>query len=243
MTNVFLLAGQSNMVGGGTVAELPESLRTAPPTVRLYEDGAWRELTWREQFGPEVGFAHAVTKRMGAEPIVLVKVAVGGANLRYDWNPDGVSRGDEDAYRGPFYPRLTAAVAAVASHLAGEPFHYEALLWMQGERDSVFESMARVYEASLAGLVAAVRRDTGRADLPALIAQVAPRRYDLHADRFSHAWRHLVWDAQRRYAAADPHAVYIETLDLPQFDNLHFDAAGQLLLGRRFAEAYLGESA
>ncbi len=240
MTNGFLLAGQSNMVGAGITAELPEALRATPPNVGLYEDGAWRDLTWRERFGPEVGFAHAVASAQPDEPIVLCKVAAGGANLQYDWNPDGVSRSDEDTYRGPFYPRLTAAMAEVASALAGEPFAFAALLWMQGERDSVFESMARAYEANLAGLVAAVRRDAGRADLPALIAQVAPRRYELAEERFFHAWRHLVWDAQRRFAAADPHAVYIETLDLPQCDNLHFDTAGQLLLGRRFAQAYLG---
>ncbi|MFW6146043.1 MAG: sialate O-acetylesterase [Planctomycetota bacterium] len=243
MTNVFLLAGQSNMVGGATTSELPEALRTAPPNVRLYEDGAYRELAWRETFGPEVGFAHAVARRMGDEPIVLCKVAVGGANLQYDWNADGVSHGDEDTYRGPFYPRLIAAMAEVVSSLAGEPFGWGALLWMQGERDSVFESMARLYEANLAGFVAAVRRDTGRADLPALIAQVAPRRYELDEGRFFHAYRRLVWDAQRRYADRDPHAVYIETLDLPQHDNLHFDTAGQFLLGRRFAQAYLGEDA
>jgi len=92
----------------------------------------------------------------------------GGRNLHYDWNPDGVSRGPEDAYRGPMYPELTRSYAEVCAALAGEGVDstLSALLWMQGERDSVFGFMADRYASNLRRFTAAVRSDFGVPDLP-----------------------------------------------------------------------------
>lgn len=112
MIRVFLLAGQSNMRGAGITAEIAGRV-TPPATVRLFDDGAWRDLLWQERFGPECGFALDIAAAFPDDQIVLCKVARGGANLYYDWNPDGVSKGPEDACRGPLYPLLTDAFTAV----------------------------------------------------------------------------------------------------------------------------------
>ena len=50
MIRIFLLAGQSNMAGAGVTAEVPEAF-TCPANVRLFQEGQWRDLLWREQFG------------------------------------------------------------------------------------------------------------------------------------------------------------------------------------------------
>jgi hypothetical protein len=237
---VFLLAGQSNMVGAGLTGDLPPDLRAAPPNVRLFEDGQERDLVWGETFGPEVGFAHTLAPHLDPDPLVLCKTARGGANLFYDWNPDGVSRGPEDEYRGPMYPALIEHLQQVASALQDSDgdSRLEAMLWMQGERDSVFPFMAGAYEENLLGFIAAVRRDTGAANLPFILGRVAPRVYLLQERRFQHAWREVVQDAQQRVAEDEDGVALVETRDLPQSDNLHFDARGQLELGRRFARAY-----
>jgi hypothetical protein len=241
MTKVFLLAGQSNMVGGGRVEELPGSLCRFPENVRLFEDGAFRPLLWREGFGPEVGFAHGIGKVLPDDLVVLCKVARGGANLYYDWNPDGVSRGEEDQYRGPLYPRLWDEVERLASALGpGErDREFAAMLWMQGERDAVFEVMADAYEENLREFISSLRGEVGVEDLPFLIGQIAPRSYNLGQRTFRHTYRKTVQKAQRAVAAREPEVGLVESIDLPQNDNLHFDTGGQVELGHRFAQAYL----
>jgi lysophospholipase L1-like esterase len=241
MTHIYILAGQSNMAGAGRTAELPEPLRSCPPNVRLFEDGQPRALLWREKFGPEVGFSDELAAALPSEPTILLKLAQGGANLAYDWNPDGVSQSPEDTYRGPLYPRLLESLSLLAAHLkqqAEEP-RVAGMLWMQGERDAVFDFMAAAYEANLRRFIGRVRSDTGEPDLPFIIAQICPRMIDLQAGRFVHAHRRRVQVAQAAVARNDPHAAYVSTDDLPQSDNLHFNTAGQIELGRRLARAYV----
>ena len=90
----------------------------------MFENGEFRELVHGDTFGPEVGFAHEIVQVYPEDTIVLCKVAFGGANLYYDWNPDGVSQGPEDVYRGPMYPKLIDAVFRLKAVLkAEEPEH------------------------------------------------------------------------------------------------------------------------
>lgn len=240
MTHVFLLAGQSNMVGCGVAGELTPELRTPPTRVRLFEDGEFVTFASGPTFGPELGFAHDLGRSRG-EPIVLCKVARSGANLYYDWNPDGVSSGPQDAYRGPLYPQMVSQVGALWQRLSGAGAHARVcgMLWLQGERDSVFDFMAAVYQRRLSEFIRCVRRDLGSTDMPFIMALIAPRRLALDTGQhFPHAYRDTVRAAQRRVARSVPRVGLVETDDLPQSDNLHFDTAGQIELGRRYARVY-----
>ena len=229
------------MVGAGITEQIPSAMGTPPQNVRLFEDGAWRKLLWRDRFGPEVTFGREISAAFPDDPLVLCKVARGGANLTYDWNPDGISKGPEDAYRGPLYPKLTAAIETLRADLdsAGEPYGFCGVIWMQGERDSVFEFMAKSYERNLVALIATFRRDTDSSKLPVILGQIAPRVYCLEEGRFQHAFRCTVQEAQRRVSRLDPLVELVETMDLPQVDNLHFDTGGQIELGKRVAQAWL----
>jgi len=240
-THIFLLAGQSNMVGSGVTAEVPERWRTAPANLRLFIDE--RPSPWLDgdRFGPEVGFGIELVTAMPDTPTVLCKVARSGANLYYDWNPDGVSRGDEDVYRGPVYPALLAAVDAVSKQVReqGETPLIAGMLWMQGERDSVIEVMANAYDANLRAFILQVREDLGNTDLPFLMGQIGPRIIELPDLEYRHAFRDTVREAQTAVAESMPDVALIGTDDLPQSDNLHFTTAGLLELGRRYAVTYL----
>lgn len=237
MVPVFLLAGQSNMVGGGRSAELPAG---EPVDALLFEDGAWRVPGWRERFGPEVGFAREMRAARPGMRFALCKVAAGGANLYYDWDPEG-ARGTEDDYRGPLYPRLLEAWAGVHAVLAAEGAEAAptALVWMQGERDAVFEFMADAYATRWHAFVTRLRRDLSAPDLPVVVGEISPRVLRLETLTFNHAYRERVQSAQARWVAGDHAAALVPTRDLPQYDNLHYDTAGQLLLGQRFARACL----
>jgi len=239
MTSIFILAGQSNMVGSGVTAELPERYRAAPDNILLYEEGEFVPLTHGARFGPEVGFAYEVGIALPGDPALLCKVAKSGANLAFDWNPDCTSGGEEDDYRGPMYPGMLTQVARVKELLRaeGEESTVAGLAWMQGERDSVSQSMATAYEANLSAFIARVRQDLESPTLPFLIAEICPRIIHVDTDRYQHPHRETVRQAQKEVADRDPRAPLIRTDDLPQSDNLHFDTAGQIRLGRRFARA------
>jgi hypothetical protein len=240
MTKLFLLAGQSNMEGAGLSSRLSEVLRKAPDNVRFFDEGKLRDLVWRARFGPEVGFAHEISASFPREQIVLCKVARSGSNLYYDWAPDRTSGGTEDEYRGPFYPKLLASLGELHSVLDARNKRCECagLLWMQGERDAVFESMAESYEANLRAFIARVRADVNAPVLPFLIGLISPRKCKPGTSQSTHPYRDIVREAQARIADSMAHVAMVETMDLTQSDGLHFDAEGQVELGRRFAPAY-----
>lgn len=239
MTGIYILAGQSNMVGSGVTAELPERHRQTPETIRLWEDGQFVPFTRSPRFGPEVGFAYELGVALPGDPVVLGKVAKSGANLTYDWNPDGVSRGEEDDYRGPMYPLMLDQVRQLCDSLRaeGDDATISGMAWMQGERDSVFDSMAAAYEDNLTAFIKQVRKDLQTPSLPFAVAQICPRVINLDTGRYRHAYREQVRQAQQAVAESLSSVALVRTDDLPQSDNLHFDTAGQIELGRRLARA------
>ncbi len=239
MTKIFLLAGQSNMHGAGVTDELPETLRRVPQNMRLFEQGEERDLLWRDNFGPELGFARKAGSLFTGEQVFLCKTAVGGSNLYYDWNPHPVEKPEEDDYRGPLFPRLFDELEKVKEIVESERREWEVcgMLWMQGERDSVFEFMAEAYEDNLRELISETRERVADSELPVIIGEIAPRQYNLAEQRFGHAYRSTVQMAQREVARTESQVDRVRTMDLPQFDNLHYTTGGQLELGRRFADA------
>jgi hypothetical protein len=228
---VFLLSGQSNMVGQGATDELPTDLATLPPTVRLFVDGERSRIADRPRFGPEVTFAHAMAAAWPDRDLVLVKFAVGGTSLLAwapDWSEDEARR-TQNAAAGPLFERLMD----YAGVDLGPAARFAALLWMQGERDARYADIGPDYLARLDAFLSAARARLSAPDLPFLLGLVNPP-----ADRYPAAG---VVRAQQRAAPGRLAATtLIETDDLSKWpDNLHYDTAGQLELGRRFAAAYL----
>jgi iduronate 2-sulfatase len=237
MAEVFVLAGQSNMVGTGRMDSIPDAVRSRVSGILVHEAGGLRDILDSPSFGPEVGFAYEWLMRGRSRDIRLCKVARGGANLYYDWAPDVRQGGEEDAYRGPLYPVLLASVReALAS--AGGDRPVAACLWMQGERDSVFEFMAASYAANMGAFIGRLRQDLGVPALPFIMGQIAPRAMDAESLLPRHRFRDVVRTAQAETAARVPDVRLVGTLDLPQSDNLHFDSAGLIELGRRYAGAF-----
>jgi len=230
---VFILAGQSNMVGSGRVSELPAQYRDKLAGVKLLRGEDWNDFQPHgNRFGPEVAFAHAMAKAYPGQTIALVKHAVGGTSLLAwapDWKEKQAAR-TANQKAGPLYKKLMEQVKPAASKSEVE---IAGVLWMQGERDARFPVVAQQYGENLERLIAALRQDTGVADLPFILGQVnpPPKRYP---------GVEAVRQAQADVAKADPKVVLVSTEDLEKHtDNLHYNTAGQLALGKRFAEAYL----
>lgn len=229
---VLLLAGQSNMEGYGRTADLGAEDAVWPANVRYFEDGAAADPLGGNNFGPEIRLAQVLSEAMPGREIRLVKVAVGGTSL-LAWAPawDSTSAAiTGNAGAGPMYAHLMAAVDSVT---AGEDMEIGAAFWMQGERDARFADVGPGYGERIADLVTALRADLGMADLPFILGIVNPP-----ADRYPAL--DAVRSAQRALADDDADVWLVDTDDISKWDdNLHYDSAGQLELGRRFAQAYL----
>ncbi len=120
-TQIFLCAGQSNMVGGIKASELVGEYATAPANAMYW---SWATNGWIDfpdqnsthgRIGPEISFAHRMAAALPNNRIALVKFSVGGTRLSEQWQPD----------TGDAYARLIAAAKAAIASLESEGESYE----------------------------------------------------------------------------------------------------------------------
>ena len=222
------------MDGHGAVASLPPGIPAVDPEVELYWPptgfGSLRPASnARGRFGPEISLGRDLAAALPNQRIMLVKFAIGGTNLFQQWHP-----GDEldDPTVGPLYPQWTDAVAEAVAQLEAEGAspRIAGLFWMQGESDGGSAGTALAYEANLGRLVRRARDDMDGVSAPFVIGRIfAP----------TVTFRDIIRTAEQQVVADIHHTVWVDTDDLPLGDPIHYDAHGQLVLGRRFAAAAL----
>ncbi len=228
---IFLVAGQSNGDGRGNPTDLPANLQN-PQGVPIFHNGQWHGLQpgLTDQnhpglFGPEITFGRDVAEALAGENVALVKYAWGGTNLAVDWNPD-----TPGAHYTAFMNAVRQALANVGPDYLPE---IAGMIWMQGESDTGDVTRAESYEANLTNFIETVRTDLGAPDMPFVIGEILDYPTYTYAD--------VVREAQANVAAADRMVALVRTDDLPIIvgnDN-HYNAAGQMELGSRFALAVL----
>lgn len=224
--DVYILAGQSNMVGLGITSELPPEFQAPQNDVLfnvLHVTNGWTTLRpgGGAEFGPEITFGRHTADLQAPNSIALYKFAVGATSLAVDWDPDA----------GPLYPQLMQGLrdAVDALRQAGHQPQIKAMLWMQGESDALSADWAAAYETNFTNFISRVRSDVGVEALPFVFGQIyAPTL----------PFRNVVRAAQARVAAHVPGATMILTDDLPVYnDRLHYNTAGLMGMGYRFAVA------
>ena len=261
---VFVLSGQSNMVGWGNSLELQSVARFGYDNrLWMFEDGAWRPLKPHKSpssaqrtrwgineftFGPEIGFAHAIAAAWPGKRIGIVKQAVGGTGIMAwapEWN-EADARITGDAAKGPLYEQLVGKALAA---LHSEPTELRGFLWLQGGKDMRDIRAASRYADNLAELAGALRRDLGVADLPVLVSTyrrddipdslegVDPAAFEFEEGRPG-AWQVLV--AQSEAPKTIPNSASVVLRDLPRHPgNIHANTEGMLLAGRAYARVFL----
>ena len=246
---VFILSGQSNMSGGGQV--VPEGLRFDPAVgdkVRIWDacgeggkspiPAKWTSLNdlqaikkqaRMDTIGPEFGFAKAMSGLYPADEIHLIKVAKGGTPIDW-WLPDGNGKANG-------HTQLLANLKSALEKIGGD-YEIMGMLWMQGESDSKKQADAEAYQKKLEQLIALMRKETGKPELPFVIGRLSSRI--LESPKFKMPFVKIVQSGQEAVAKTDKHAFAIDTDDLSQRDDLvHFDQEGQMGLGKRFGEAMI----
>jgi len=212
---VFVLAGQSNMAGKGTAKELPPDLRKEHRDVLLFTGGKWVPLKPGKRVGPEVSFGVEAAKML-KRPVGIIKLAVGGTALHGRWNP---ARRGADA----LYPRLVKTVKKAGK---ARRIRVLAMVWMQGERDARTAAAAAAYRKNLEKLVMSARRDFGNPRMAFVCGRVNP------------PYPHAAEVRKAQESVSLPAYAWVDCDDLSKLpDGLHYDTAGLVKLGRRFAEA------
>lgn len=241
--DIWVLAGQSNMEGmGGPDFDDPH------PSVRLFDMArVWapaREPLHRLWESPDAchrvdGLARLASGAAGTAglglafaktwvesegvPVGLLPAAHGGTSMA-QWAPSPVHRAHESLYAS-----MLAGVQAAGGRVAG-------VLWYQGEADAVSLASAE-FEERLAALVATVRSDLGRPDLPFFHVQLGRFVGDAMTG-VEHHWS-AIREVQRRAAPLAVDGV-VTAIDLDLHDAVHLRAAELRRLGRRLARVAAG---
>ena len=260
--DVYLLGGQSNMQGIGKLADLPAKIAREPADTFFWTGKAFEPLvvgTTRTsnrpgEFGPEIGLATALPEAGPGR--YLVKYAASGMPLHHGWNAAAWVGDEPGAKRRNFYPgeepddpnqgtlyreMLTRFRAAITSlRERGDTPVVRGFAWMQGEADAKHERSATDYAASLRRLRDRLAADLSVESLPFVFGQVLPHEPALA--RFTHRReiRAAMTAADERSGRPEalPRARMVSTDGFGLLsDTVHYDAAGQLALGRAFAAA------
>lgn len=233
-TLVYLLAGQSNMLGHET--GLPPAPYHEAQKVKYWSgaDKGWIDLQpglgeTDNDIGPEVGFGFAMKAKHPNDDIYLVKWAIGSTALAGPWEP-GI---------GSEYQTFKKRVDAALESLSSQAPKIGGMIWMQGESDALDTAKATAYATNLKNLIETVRSDFSSPNMPFVVGRITD--LSIYSD-FPRVAVDAIRDAQESAPEVVGHAAWIDTDDLSMSSEApgHYDEEGQIELGQRFAEKIQG---
>ena len=242
---IILMAGQSNMGGNGLNEDLhnlaPELIQ--PRTdIGLYRGtqpqssiGIWRDLQpglgtgtlLSDRFGPELTFGRDLVEGRPDDNFMLIKTRGAGTSLALDWDP---------ITPGPSWVVFVNTVNNALAAIDPDVFDPEivGMIWMQGGRDAKDEQMALAYEENLTNFIQAVRTQFGKPNLPFILEQLTS------INTTQRPFLSVVAQAQFDVWTNTPNTGLVNTGDVSTWPgSTHFDSAGQLVVGTRFASEML----
>jgi sialate O-acetylesterase len=264
--DLWLLAGQSNMAGNGT---LKETIAPDPRILFFANGDEWMPARepWDSMFFPSgkphgmvPDETHRLTVGAGPGPFFarhLIQftqrpmgiIGVGtGKSMVLVWNPELADKGNPRFY-GDTVQRVIKA---------GGYGKLKGVVWYQGESDAVeYPSASKVYQRQLLLFIDRLRTDTGNPDLPFIMVQInrwvgnavpgepgKSRGGEKMADRFTtytQTWEH-VREVQRQVAEKRKSVYLVSSIDLGVMaDPIHLDYESYQKLGWRIAEVALSE--
>lgn len=247
--NIYVLTGQSNSLGctadpaESGAAPVASDIDAQIPfwwgNVGLSGNSAGEITTLQVQqstsaenpifWGPEFNFARKMFEA-GQRNFMIIKVSRdGGGNGHWSKSGEGLT------YQPKMYEAIIKEVTEATTALAarGDTFKIVGLMYLQGESDSPAEANASA--ARLETLIVNLRKDLPNAsDMRAVIGGICA----------GNDTRDLVRKQQSELAATDPTIDYFDTTDLRPllYDGLHFNREAKMIVGARYAEAFLAGS-
>ncbi|WP_226646808.1 PA14 domain-containing protein [Microbulbifer variabilis] len=232
---LYLMAGQSNMVGHGSNSALEiidPALNTARDDVFIKAIISPNKALGALQpgygygngnFGVELKMGHVLGDVLDEE-IAMFKAAQGGTTLD---NPDHWRPLAYGGNEGNLYDQMITGFDAFRSNeLADIDHELAGFIWFQGYNDTF--GTEDNYENHLRNLLTSIRNDLGQSDLPVIIVQINDNRG---------AAGEVVMEAQRVVAEEDPNASLVISSDLRPY--YHYGDDSYVVIGERIAQAAL----
>ena len=246
---VIMLAGQSNMVGSGTIEDIPPDLLGQQEDVRY----AWRVVAsstfvaeeWSNlrhfagtapvgvSYGPEISFGRVVADALPEEEIAILKIAQNGTSLTNHWDP----------VSGFTYNAMFEYADAALQQLVDEGLTpvVDAFVWVQGTGDARSLDFAEAYDDNLRDLMEAIRTRYSSPELPLVFNQIhagAALNFSITDEEMA-----AMRDSQNAVASDDARAwlVDVDDLELRSIGDVHYSGEGLISMGRRLADVYLTE--
>ena len=228
--HLFLLIGQSNMAGRGSVAD--EDRTVDPRVLMLNKDNQWAPAVDPIHFDKPAVAGVGLGRTFGLEvaqvnpgiSVGLIPCAVGGSPISV-WEP---GKYDSATKTHPYDDAMRRVRIALKSGTL------KGILWHQGESDSNPKS-APVYEEKLHELIARLREELNAPNVPFLAGQLGQFEgvpWNEHKKQVDQVHRQL----PEKIA----HTAFVSSKGLThKGDNVHFDAKSYRELGKRYAKAYL----
>lgn len=248
--NVFILAGLSNMAGADSVVpESPLFQQTLADRATLFTTAplpggaksasfvAWETVRGHSvknnlSHGPEVGFARTL-HQAGWKNVAIVKVYANFGRNQKIW-PWGAG--------GHLFEAWTEFVDDRLAELRkqGRPLAVRGFVWHQGIDDAIHGVFTNRYEQHLTRLIGLLRKRYNADHAPFVLARsVNSRIAQPTPDPEKKSPMAAVRRAQMQIAKSVPLVAWINVDDLPNVNTHHFTAEGQLIIGRRFGNAFL----
>jgi hypothetical protein len=227
--DLFLLVGQSNMAGRGTLA--PEDCVAPQRVLALNAQGAWVPAIDPLHFDKPTAVGVGLGRTFGIEiadassqvTVGLIPCAVGGSPIDA-WTP------------GTHYPPTNSHPwddAIRRARLAMRSGKLKAILWHQGESDAQ-PGLAEAYQAKLEDLIARFRKELDAPNVPFIVGQMGQFPEKPWSDA-----KRQVDQVHRELPTRIQRTAFVSSDGLTHNgDQVHFDAAGYRELGRRYAQAY-----
>lgn len=243
---VFILAGQSNMTGsGGTTADAPSNMRplsgvwfdsnfAATPT----NPSNWGTMgSTADYMGPEFGFASTIKNIYPLDQIVIIKVSQPATGLG-SWTDSGMTNHDY------LISRITTLKARLDSQVTAHEigsYEFEGFIWMQGENEanSNILSEGLQYDQNFSLLVTEIRTLVGKPNLPTILGRISIKLDPTAGGPVKQPQLNNTRNKQVLWAQNDIKGGWVDTDDLDLVDSWHFGSFAQLILGQRFAKAWL----
>ena len=231
--DVYLLIGQSNMAGRGTMID-DDSLSTIHGVYLLNNEGKIEEAKSplnrysnirkelsMQQVGPGAGFGERMHKLTGRK-ILLVVNAKGGSSIK-EWEP-GIEGSLTDA-------TLDRAVQCLKYG------RFKGILWHQGETDADMDS--EEYAQRFDKVITEIRSRLNAADVPVAIGELG--QWNWRPSVQVNGFNEKTIDAvlRRTKNAYKVHSDGLKRLIPTDESDPHFGRSAQIELGKRYAEVLL----
>lgn len=226
--HLYLLVGQSNMAGRGTVED--QDRKPHPRVLMLNKAGEWVTAVDPMHFDKSaagVGLGRTFgLLAADANPDItvgLIPCAVGGSPID-TWKPGG-----------PYAPTNSDPWddTMKRSRLALKSGTLKGILWHQGESDAT-EKLAPAYEAKLHDLITRLRKELDAPEVPFIAGQMGK-----FPEAPSNESRMQVDKAHQDLPVKVKNTAFVSAEGLKhRGDKIHFDAASYRELGKRYFEAF-----